>query len=180
MTTSLDLLDLVQSAIAAAGTDAGDRVYRPGDWPSQEATIPQIKLRLLSENRASISRSGAPQFTTTATIRAFLEVQAPASEDDVGAGIAEAAAWKLKRQVEVAVVNSYPLTQQIQQIASIRAQFAFNSEGAMHLAMVVLDLDLEFYEGPDNFAPIQADDLEEISLTATNYPPVTLTAGLTE
>ena len=180
MTTSLDLLDLIQAAIVGAGTNAAERVFRPGDWPSQPSTVPQIKLRLLSESRASISRSGAPQFTTTATIRAFLEVQEPASEDDAGAGIAEAAAWSLKRQVEVAVVNSYPLTKQIQQIASIRAQFAFNSEGAMHLAMVVLDLDLEFYEGPDNFAPIDAEDLDEISLTATNYPPVTLTAGLTE
>jgi hypothetical protein len=180
MTTSLDLLDLVEAAIVGANTDAGTRVYRPGTWPSQAETVPQVKLRIVAERRAALGRSGAPQFTTTATIRAFLEVQEPASEADAGAGVAEAAVWALKRQVEIAVVNSYPLTRQIQQIAAIRADIGFNSEGAKHVAIVQMDFDLEFYEGTDNFAPVQADDLDEISLTATNYPPVTVTADLTE
>lgn len=179
MTTSKDLLDLVFTAIFDANTDAGIRVYRPGDWPSSSEKLPQIKLRLLREARASIARSGAPQFTTTSTVRAFLEVQEPALEDDAGAGVAEAGAWALKRQVEVAVVNSYPLTREIQQIAAIRSDLGFNSEGAMHIAVVQMDFDLEFYEGTDNFAPIEADDIDEMGFTPTNYPPVTMTVDLT-
>ncbi|WP_260927371.1 hypothetical protein [Novosphingobium sp. 9] len=178
MTTSADLLVLVYQAVIAANTDAGTRVFRPGDWPSTASTIPQIKMRLLSENRTSIARSGAPQFLTVATFRLILEVSALASEDDAGAGVAEAAAWALKRQVEVAVINSYPLTSTIQQIAGVRAQIVFNSEGERHLAMVVLDLDLEFYEGAEDFAPVATEELEGIDLDATNFPSVALTVDL--
>ena len=88
MTTSSDLLDMVKTAILDADTAAGSRVYCPGDWPSQASTVPQVKLRILTEIRAALARSGAPQFTTVATIRAFLEVHSPALEDDGGASAA--------------------------------------------------------------------------------------------
>lgn len=171
MTTSFDILDAVQAAVVAANTNAGTRVFRPGDWPSQSETKPQIKLRLFDENRVSISRSGAPEFTTTATIRVLAEVEAPASEADAGASAAEAAVWALKRQIEVAVVNSYPLTAMIQQIASMRSQLAFNAEGAMHLGAVQIDLAIEFYEGPESFAPVGSDNIDLMPFTVSTYPP---------
>lgn len=178
MTSSLDLLDAVHAALTGT-TDAGALVFRPGDWPSQPNTLPQLKLRILSESRQSIARSGAPEFITTTTIRIVGEVQARATEDDLGATEAEGLLWSLKRQVEVAIVNSYPLTGLIQQIASMQSQIAFNAEGAVHLAGVQIDLALEFYEGPESFAPVASSDLTQIHLVATAYPPAATDVPLT-
>ena len=179
MTTSLDLLNLCLSALKADGaTDAGRRVYSPGDWPSQQATLPQIKLRIVREARQSLSRSGAPQFTTTATIRILVEAQAFALEDDAGAANAQAYAWALKRQTEVAIINSYPLFAQIQQLASMRSDLAFNADGATHLAAVQMDLDLEFYEGAENFAPILTSTITDALVSAENYAPASIDIDL--
>jgi hypothetical protein len=181
MTTSLDVLDLCYAAVLGPGivtappayaTMAQGRVYKPGDWPSQDGLYPLVKMRLVGEDRVPIGRSGPAEFTTTATIRITGEVSAPAQIDDGGATVAETLLWQLKRQIEVAIVNSYPLTSAIQQISSMRSQLAFNSEAATHLAGVQIDLALEFYEGPESFAPVVADTLDQVSLAATRFPPV--------
>lgn len=165
MTTSQDLLQAVYEAIAAAGTGAGDRVYTPGDWPTQPDQYPIVKLRLVSEQRRSSGRSGPPQFETVAVVRILAEASSPADFDNAGASDAEQKLWSLKRQIEVAVINSYPLEQQIEQIATVNSQLAFTSEAATHLAGLQMDLSLEFYEGPESFAPVEADDLEEADVT---------------
>lgn len=169
--TSIDLLGLVRDALVAAGTDAGSRIYAPGDWPTQPDSYPITKIRLVNESRQSIARSSAPEFTTTALIRIISEVSAPAKLDDAGATDAEMACWRIKRQNEVAIVNGYPLTASIQQISSIYSQLAFNSEGTTHLAGIQTDLALEFYEGPESFAPIIVDELLEMRLSDPHYPP---------
>lgn len=169
-TTSLGLLDLCNAAVIDS-TAAEDRVYKPGDWPSQDAQYPLIKMRLVSEDRQSLGRGGAIEFVTIATVRLIGEVSEPASEDDAGATGAETALWALKRQIEVAIVNSYPLTQRIQNMPTVRAQLAFSSEGATHLAGVQIDLQLEFYEGPESFAPIAVADLNQVIATNTSLPP---------
>ena len=178
MTTSADVLAAFQVALQGS-TDAGFRVYSPGDWPSGEATLPLIKLKNPDENREAIGRSGAPQFTTTTTIRVLGEVQATATTDDAGAGAAEAAIIALKRQIEVAVVNSYPLTGMLQKIASIRAQYSFNANSAVHLAAVQMDFACEFYEGPENFAAIQTSIPSDVVLTPLNFPPLSADITLT-
>lgn len=167
LTTSLDLLQTVYDTIVAANTASGNRVYKPGDWPTQPDQYPITKLRLVSEDRQSLGRGGPPQFATVATIRIVSEVSAPAQLDDLGASDAEAALWSLKRQVEVAIVNSYPLEAMIEQIASMRSQLAFNSDSATHLAGIQTDVALEFYEGPESFAPATSDDLDEVDVTTS-------------
>lgn len=111
-------------------------------------------------------------FTTTATIRILAEISEPAQIDNGGATAAEQALWTLKRQIDVAFINSYPLAQIIQQIASMQSQLAFNSESATHLAGIQTDAAIEFYEGPEDFAPPPVGDLLEVDLTASEYPPV--------
>ncbi len=59
---SLDYLQLVKSIIAAAGTSAGENVFGPGDWPTQEDQYPIIRLRLVHEGRISVGRGGGQQF----------------------------------------------------------------------------------------------------------------------
>lgn len=165
MTTSVDLLGAVHDAIVAAETAAGEQVYRPGDWPSQVGVYPIVKMRLVSEDRQSPGASGAPQFTTVATIRIIAEVSEPAQLDNAGATAAETALWQLKRQIDVAVVNSYPFEGMVQQILSMRSQLAFNSDSATHLAGIQIDLALAFYEGPESFAPVETADLDEVDVT---------------
>jgi hypothetical protein len=180
ITTSQDLLTLSIAALTVtnATTTAQARVFAPGDWPTQPDQYPILKLRLTAEDRQSLGRGGAPEFTTTTTIRIMGEVSEPASVDNGGASLAEASLWQLKRQVEVAIINSYPLTSLLQHFPSIRSQLAYNSDGPTHLAGIQIDIQMEFYEGPESFAPVDATDLDEISLTATNYPPAGFAADL--
>ena len=173
--TSNTLLLLCAEALRADGaTDAGTRVYTPGDGPSQQRTLPQIKLRLARETRQSLSRSGAPHFRTTATVRILAEAQSYALEDDEGAERAQAAAWAIKRQVEVAIINSYPLFDVVEQLANMRADLAFNADGALHIAGIQMDLDFEFYEGAENFAPIFAETISDVLIEPTNYAPASI------
>ncbi len=41
MTTSYDIMIMIREACYGR-TDALTRVYGPGDWPSQSATLPQL------------------------------------------------------------------------------------------------------------------------------------------
>ena len=171
--TSQLLLGLFETQLRADGaTDAGARVFQPGDWPTVRGQMPIIKLRILRARRQSPSRSGSPQYTTTAMIRVIGEVEAYASEDNAGAAIAEAACWLLKRQIEIAIVNSHELFMRIQQIASIDSSLVISSEGATHIAAIVMDFAVEFFEDADSFAPVSADDVNDIDLTAANHPPL--------
>ncbi|HEX7853871.1 MAG TPA: hypothetical protein VF503_09265 [Sphingobium sp.] len=178
MTTSMDLLDLVYAAVMAAGTAAGNRFYRPGDWPTQPDQYPIGKMRLAKEDRISLGRSGPAEFTTTAHVQISLAVSEPAKLDDAGAGDAETSLWALKRQVEVAVINSMPLFSVIQQIPVMRSQLQFAGQASTHLAGIQMDIALEFYEGPENFAPVDAVDLEEVEITMTTFPPTGLSIHL--
>lgn len=163
--TEGDLADLVETAVRAGPTDADDRIYRPGDWPAQPDDYPLLKLRILGAQKRSLTRSGGVQFETTVTIRIIGEVSAPVSLDDqAGASAAEAALLVLGRQVEVAVIGSHPLATRIQQIASVTTQFAYNGEGATHLAGIAIDFTIEFYQGPEDFAELPADDLDRLTL----------------
>ena len=170
MTTSADLLDAVAAALLAAGTDAGLRVYTPGDWPAWDNQYPAIKLRVARETKTSNGR-GEISFTVVTTIRILGQVSTPASIDDGGAAAAEVALWALKQQIEVAVINSHALTVLVQQFPSVDAQLAFNAEGETHLAGIQIDLGVEFYQGPEDFAPIVAPEIHEATLDASNYRP---------
>lgn len=178
MTTAPDVLALTTAALATPfpgvapplyPTAAADRVVSPGDIPTQADQYPILKVRLVSESKQSLGRAGPPEFTTTCTVRVTAEVSAPAEIGNVYASQVEAQLWAIKRQIEVAVINSYPLFMVIQQLASVQSQFAYTSEAATHLAGMQIDLTFEFYEGPEAFAPIAAVDLKVVHLDAPNF-----------
>lgn len=169
MTTSSDLLDLVAAALVADGaTSAAGHIYRPADWPTQNDQYPNLKLKVVRESKQSLGRGGGPQFLVTTTIRIIGEVSAPAATGDAGAVAAEAALWQLQREVEVAVIGSYPLEQRVQQIASVDSQLAYNADGETHLAGIQIDLTFEFYQGPEDFAPIIGADLALLEAAASD------------
>lgn len=187
MTQASDLVELIHQALLGPGagaepavyaTNAGAAVFRPGDWPTQNGQYPRLKLRVAQQSKRSIARSGAPQFTVTTTVQVIGEVSAPAQRDDGGATAAEAALWALAGQVELAIVNSYPLFAQIQQIASISSQFAYNSDAETHLAGISTSFELEWYQGPEDFAPIASDDLDTATVQLTDHSPTGFTADL--
>jgi hypothetical protein len=176
VTTSAELLDLVVAALRVDGaTVAGSRVYRPGDRPTQNDQYPNWRARVVRESKQSLGRGGGPAFTVTTTIRLIGEV----SVGDAGAAEAEAELWRMQREAEVAIVGSYLLTTKISQIASIDSQLSYNSDGETHLAGIQCDLALEFYQGPEDFAPTESDDLNEIDGRWPAFPPTGFTADLT-
>jgi hypothetical protein len=179
MTTSEDLLGLVVAAVRGPNADAeqpsyatsaGNAVYSPGDWPTQSGQYPVWKIRVIRELKTSLGRGGPPQFLVVTTVRAMGEVSAPVAVNDAGATAAAAALWQLQRQFEVAVINSYPLTGQVQQFPTIDSQLSYNSDAETHLAGIQIDLGLEFVQGVDDFAPIEADDLLLVDANVTTFP----------
>lgn len=165
-TGSLDLLGMVQAALVAGNTDLGSRIYQPADWPTQPDQYPIGKLRLIAENRQSPGHGAEIEFQTTSTVRLEIQCSAPAALDDTGATAVETQLWQVKKQAEVAVIGSYPLTTSIQRIVSINSQLAYTT-AATHLAGVQMDIALEFYEGPESFAPVVSADLDEMDVTMT-------------
>jgi hypothetical protein len=182
VTTSADLLTLAVAALVgddpnAPPTAAGANVFSPGDWPTWDRNFPAILARIVNEDKTSIGR-GTIEFTVISTLQLSCRVEAPADVDDGGAVAAEAALWALQRQVEIAIINSYPLTSLLQQFPFVRTQMAFSSEGEKHLAALQMEIGLEFYQGPEIFAPIEADDIDDAEITTTNFPGAGLSLDL--
>lgn len=169
MTTSQDLLGLSYAALVPAAAGNVAKLATPSDWPVQADQYPIWKLRLLGEEKQSLGRGGL-NFVVTATIRISAEISEPAQVGDLGATQAEITLWEHVRRIERTVINSYPLTSLIQQFVSIRTQLAYSSEAATHLAGAQIDIAMEFYQGADDFAPLDIDPLLELHATDPWHP----------
>lgn len=171
----MDVAEAIRDAIRDAGTQLGDRIYKPGDWPSQDAQYPLGRVRLIREDRRSPGRGGPDQFVTTALVLVSLEVSALALADNDGAAEAEQQLWAIKREVDAAIFNNAAIGALISQYPAISAELAYTSEAATHLAGLQLKVSAEFFEGADNFAgaaePAPLDDLDEITVADTELPP---------
>lgn len=150
--TTIDLLmGLVQTALVGA-TDAGSRVFVPDDWPTWSGEYPLLLVQCAHERKESIGRGSAPEFTTTGTLRITARASAPAQAGDAGAAVVEAAAWRLKRQIEIAVINATPVMSLIQQYPFVESQIKVSAEGETHVGEMTMALGLEWYEGAEAFA----------------------------
>lgn len=171
----MDVADAIRDAIRDAGTQLGTRVYKPGDWPSQDEQYPLARVRLIREDRRSPGRGGPDQFVTTALVLITLEVSALALADNEGAAAAEQQLWAIKREVDAAIFNNAAIGALISQYPNISAELAYASEAATHLAGLQIKVAAEFFEGADGFPgaadPEPLDDLDEITVEATRLPP---------
>ncbi|HHH0087973.1 TPA: ATP-binding protein [Yersinia enterocolitica] len=155
---------LVVAAILGK-TDAENRVYSPRDWPTTEEMYPVILVQTPIEEKQSLGRN-APQFNTITTVRITGRLQELDGENENdGANKAELALERLREQIERAVINSYDLTRQIQQFAKVRSTIDLDSGGEGHLAQLLMELDIEYYQGPEDFYPIVGDPLLGIDIT---------------
>lgn len=174
-TTSDSLLDDVVTALKVPGaTDAGSRVFKPGDWPTSDIGLedkPQLKLRAIGEELTSLGRASI-NFTVVTTVRIMIQAGALASmSDETGGARLDDALWRLQRQVLVALINSYPLTAQLQQFPFVRSSLMISPDGDKHLGTLQVDIGLEYAQGPEDFAPIESDEVARMDIDVTTYPP---------
>ncbi|MBK0004377.1 ATP-binding protein [Erwinia sp. S38] len=141
-------------------TDAGDRIYSPRDWPTTSEQYPAILVQTPIDVKNSLGRN-VPQFTTVTTVRITGRLQEFDDEqEDNGAEKAEEALEQLREQVERAVINGYELTRKIQQFRQVRSTIDVDAGGEGHTAQLLMELDIEYYQGPEEFFEIESEPLE--------------------
>jgi hypothetical protein len=150
-------------------TDAAARVYAPRDWPTWDNQYPCIFVSGPREKKASLGRSTAPEFTVVSTVRIVARTQALGAIEDGGAGVVEAELWALQRQIEVAIINSPSLMPLLQQYPSVDSETGINSDGKQHLGELVMEVAMEYYQGPEDFYPVDGPELTQVNVT-TNFP----------
>lgn len=157
------LVDTVEASLKGS-TGAGDQVFIARTWPLSLSALPAIMVDpIYRERKQSLGRN-APQFTTITTIQVRGRVTSPAGPDDAGALACAEGLETLKNQIERTVINAAPIMSQIQQFTEIDIEFLLNSEGKQNIGELQMSMSMEFYEGPDDFAPIDADELERVTV----------------
>lgn len=154
---------LVVTALKDAATDAGDRVFTPRDWPTNSEDYPALLVQTPIDHKRSMGRN-APQFTSVTTVRITGRVEEFDTETDNGALLAEEALEALRLQVEQAVINSFELTKQTQQYVEVRSTIDVDSNGEGHIGQLLYEIDIEYFQGPEDFFPIVTNKLEGIDL----------------
>lgn len=164
MTTISDLQQLTVEALTSK-TDAAARVFYARTWPTWDGLYPMLYLHAPSEDMESLGRNGAPQFTVTATLRISARVTVKNLPNNAGAAQAQMALEQLQGQIKRAVINYPALMRQLQQFAFIRSEFRDDGAGAAEVAELVVDVGMEFYQGPEDFYPTELDDLQQVVVT---------------
>lgn len=165
MTTAASLRALAVTALTGA-TSAGNNVFSILDWPTWNGSYPVIYMQTPMEEGASQGPNGAPQFTVTGTLRINARVQTPAQANGAGAASALVALENLQQQILVALINNPDLMGQLQQFPFYRAEKKVDGDGAQNLGELVLDIGMEFYQGPEDFYPITGTPIEEMTVDA--------------
>ncbi|MFA3761666.1 ATP-binding protein [Yersinia sp. 2544 StPb PI] len=153
---------LIRQLAAAAllgKTDAEGRIYSTDAWPV--TTYPAILLQTPLEVKESIGRN-VPQFNTMTTLRISGHIQLSEAVNRVTE--AASALERLCEQIQRAVINSYELTRQIQQFAKVRTTMGIDTSSEQHFAEVKIELDLEYYQGPEDFFPVETTPLTGIDI----------------
>jgi len=165
---------LVVAALKAAATDAGDRVYSPRDWATRSEDYPVLLVQTPFDEKQSLGRN-APQFNAVTTVRITGRLEEFDSATSDGAELAELALETLREQVERAVINSYELTSVTQQYKHIRSAIQVDAGGDGHIAQLTYEIDVEYYQGPEDFYPIPTSPLETIGLRVSEADGTTQT-----
>ena len=153
MTTTADLRRLTMQGLMGA-TNAGDRVFAARTWPIAKGDYPLIYLHSPAEDMESMGRSGAPQFTVTAVIRISARIQLKNMAGNAAAAQSVDDLEVFQQQIKSALINYPPLMARLQQFAFVRSQIQEDGEGALEMAELVMDIGMEFYQGPEEFYPI--------------------------
>lgn len=145
-------------------TAAADRVYSPRDWATSADLYPSLLVQTPFDHKKAQGRN-TPAFTSLTTVRITGRVQEYDSETtDDGAMRAEVALEDLREQVERAVINSYELTRKIQKYAEVRSTIDVDADGEAHMGQLLIEIDIEHYQGPEDFYPVDLTPLDGIDI----------------
>lgn len=168
MTTLPVTDDALQAEIATelvGQTGAGDQVFTPRTWRTPAALAPVLLVQSPSETKTNISgRTGPSDFWVTGVFRIVGRLYAKSGSGDAGAIAAQAALGTLKRQVEVALINSDTLRRMVQQFTSVATKSDIKSEGGLTFAEFEMDLTLEYIQQSEDFAQVPADPFTELAI----------------
>ena len=107
-------------------------------------------------------KTGPPLFKTTSTV----VIEAMVKE--TGEAQVEETLDLLAEEIETVLFTDPDFVKQFQQITSYDSQILVRTEGALDLASVAMQVDLEF---SDRFDPVIADDFETLRLTTDAIDP---------
>ena len=154
MTTTSQLRQIAAEALKGK-TAAGDNVFAARNWPTWNDSYPIIWLHSPEEDKESLGRNGGPQFNVTATIRITARLQLKALPRNAAAGAMILALEDMQRRIEMALINFPPLMTRLQQFPFIRSRMDEDGEGEQNLGELVMDVGMEFYQGPEDFYPLE-------------------------
>lgn len=165
MATALELTELVRAALDGA-TLAQGRVFTPRTLTTSPEEMPLLMIQTPAEKKSGKGRSGAPQFDVVVVQRVIGRLSGKARRDDEAAAAMLAALGLWQRQIERAVINNYDLRRAIQQYVYVDISTDVRTEGEEMLGELIMDFGLETYQGPEDFAPTEGDEIEEIAVFA--------------
>lgn len=156
------LRGLVVTALRNANTLAADRVFAPRDWPVNSKDMPCLLVADEREESRSRGNIGFPAFHTTAIITVDGRVEG-VDEVAVKADLAT-----LRSQIKTAVLTSYEIVRQVEQIAAVRSQVAVSAETKKHVG----ELRMEFaFAYPEDFEPVVTDELQGVDVHVDMIAP---------
>ncbi|CAB3783279.1 hypothetical protein LMG28688_01615 [Paraburkholderia caffeinitolerans] len=179
MTTSSNLRELaVQGLTIAGATAAGSNVYSPRTWATWDGKYPMLIVQTPDENGQGWGPHGPPAFTVTTTLRVTARAQASALANDAAAAAVEEQLETLREQVKGALINYPPIMGLLQQFPAFRSTISVPRDGQSPIGELVLDLEMEHVQGPEDFYQPPAVPLQGIDLTI-EMPDGTTEPGLT-
>lgn len=163
MTTSDTMMEAMTRCLQGR-TVAGQNIYSPRDWPSTRDLYPMIKVGSFDEDKESLGNN-APQFNTTTKIRLTCTLSAMPKPNDQGAVDAQIALGIWQREIERAVINNPILWKAgLQEFVSVVSRSKVTQDGETHIGELTMDFGLKFYQGPEDFYPIESDWVYEIAV----------------
>lgn len=186
MTTSRDLREAAVQGLLAPNsvtlaqyaTDAGANVYSPRTWATWNGSYPVLLVQTPDEDGEGWGPNGAPAFTVTTKLRVTARAQAAAQSNDQAAVVVEEQLEDMREQIKAAVINYPPLMSLLQQYPYFRSTINVSGEGSEPIGELVIDIGLEFVQGPSDFYQPVLTPLQGIDVTVQE-PDGTTEPGLT-
>ena len=164
MTDSAQLRALAVTALVG-NTLAGQNVFSAKTWPTWSGQYPVLYLHTPKERKESLGPN-APQFTVTTTLRISARVRKQPTADGVGAERATEDLEQMYLQIQKALINNPALMRSLQQFPFIDMEMDLDGMSSdSDVGEMVVDVGMEFYQGPEDFYPIELDDLEQVAMT---------------
>lgn len=165
MTTSSELRLLAVEGLMGK-TLAGTRVYSARTMATWKGEYPMLYLHSPVEDMESLGRNGGPQFTVTSTLAISARVQEKNLPRNGGAALVLLDLETIQQQIKMALINYPPLMSRLQQYPFIRSEMHESGEGESDLGELVMQIGMEFYQGPEDFYPFTPDTLDEVHITS--------------